>query len=372
MPRGRAVLIGVLVALVSIVLTALAFLFVLPAGILPRLGGQPQPGRGPGEAREVQFDPNDRLQVIVALQDLPRGFRIPDNAYNNAVGVREWPAAAVPVDAILVEAGQDPEQVVRDQIVGNFMWTDVAREQPMLRRYLVDDLSQLARQGSVVGAQLPSETRAVAIPVDKLSSVSYLVQPGDRVDVVLSFLVVDVDEEFQSALPNWVFQTQYGTFTEEGARITALVTPTEGAALGRIDTIPPGELANIVPSEPQRPRLVTQKVISCALVMQVGVPTPEAEIIDGERTGEPAQATPQPLPDVVTLAVSPQEVNVVRWAVVAQVDIALSICSVEEGQTAPTSAVTLQYMFETYNVPPPPRLPYSLEPALRGLPEQAP
>jgi hypothetical protein len=110
--------------------------------------------------------------------------------------------------------------------------------------------------------------------------------------------------------------------------------------------------------------LVTQKVINCALVMQVGVPTPDAEVIGGEERTETGAAR-QALPDVVTLAVSPQEVNVVRWAIVAQVDIALSICSAQEGQAAPTSAVTLQYMFETYNVPLPPRLPYSLEPSLR-------
>lgn len=382
MPRGRVVLLGVVIALVSVVITAALFLFVIdPTFLVPRTSEEPQEDRnGTGQSREIQFDPEDRVQVVVALQRLPRGFTIPPGSYNNAVGVREWPAAAAPLDAVIIEEGQDPEEVIEEQVEGQIIRVDTEREQPILRANLAADLSQLAAVGSDVAAQLAPGARAVAIPVDKLSSVGYAVQPGDRVDVVLSFTVVDVDEEFQSALPNWIYEVGLGvTSNEEGERITASVLPQDGAIYGRIDTIPPGELANIVPSEPQRPRLVTQRTVVCAPVMMVGEAPPDGDIlgvsedtssdrIEGEPGPEPRGARP----DVVVLGVTAQEVNVLRWAVDAQVDISLAICSVQEGAAGQTSSVTLQYVFETYNVPVPPRLPYSLEPSLREAPLPTP
>src|SRR5690348_257961 len=103
MPRGRIIVFGVVIALVSVGLTLAAVFLLLPV-ILGQTGqGISDDRNGTGQARETAFDPNDRIQILVALQNLPRGFEIPSNAYNNAVGVREFPAASVPRDAIVVE-----------------------------------------------------------------------------------------------------------------------------------------------------------------------------------------------------------------------------------------------------------------------------
>jgi Flp pilus assembly protein CpaB len=383
MPRGRVVLLGIVIAIISIGLTAVAFIFVVP-GLFPGAGSRSGEGSqddraGGGESRDVAFDPDDRLQVVVALQSLPRGFTIPSDAYNNAVGVREWPAASVPLDAIVIEEGQDPQQVIRDQVEGKIARTDITREEPLLRANLVDNLSDLSQVGSDVAAQLAPNMRAFAIPVDKLTSVGYAVQAGDRVDVILSFEVVDVDEEFQTTLPNWVYELT-GGFDDGSGRTMAGVNPQEGAAFGRIDTLPGGYLANVVPSELQRPRLVTQRALACAPVMLAGEAPADGRIVGvedtsatptaedgGNRDGD-GSVVPGPRPDVVILAITPQEVNVLQWAIGARVGISLSICSLQEGTASATAAVTLQYIFETYNVPVPPRLPYSLEPSLRDAP----
>jgi Flp pilus assembly protein CpaB len=377
MPRGRVVLLGIVIAIVSIAVTVLAFLFVVPVvfpGVARTGDNTPDDRNGSGESRDVVFNADDRLQVVVALQSLPRGFTVPSDAYNNAVGVREWPAASVPLDAIVIEAGQDAEQIIQEQIVGKIARTDIEREEPILRANLVDSLTDLSQVGSDVGAQLAPNMRAFAIPVDKLSSVGYSVQTGDRVDVVLSFEVVDVDEEFQTTLPNWVFELT-GGFTEGDERIMAGVTPQDGAVYGRIDTLPGGYLANVVPSELQRPRLVTQRMLVCAPVMLAGEAPPDGRIVGVEATptsdgsrGPDGSTGSAPRPDVVVLAVTPQEVNVLQWAIGARVGITMSICSLQEGTAGATAAVTLQYIFETYNVPVPPRLPYSLEPSLRDAP----
>jgi len=379
MPRGRTFVFGVVVALVSIVLTALAFVFVFPSAtsLLPTRSASSSDDRNGGQAREVVFNADDRLQVVVALQRLPRGFTVPSDAYNNAVGVREWPAASVPNDAVIVEAGQDPVQVIQEQVIGRVTRTDIEREQPILRAALADNLTDLARVGSDIGAQLPAGMEAIALPIDQLSSVAFGVQPGDRVDLIFTFQVLDVDEEFQSALPNWIYQIQYGSFSEDGARIAAQVVPQADAAYGRIDTIPPGELANVVPSEPQRPRVVSQRAILDAMVLYVGeVPANGQILSESSRSGDASgtdvtsegSQRSAASPDVVVLGVTPQDTVVISWAVNAGVDVNLVIRSVQDVPNAATSSVTLQYIFETYNVPVPPKLPYSLEPTLREAP----
>ena len=358
MPKGRVIVLTVGIAVLSIAVTALILLFVAPS-LAPAREAAPPETAGGVQAVERAFDPNDTLRILVAVQRLPRGLRIPVDA----VDVREWPVAAVPQDAIIIEEGVDVGQIAREEVEGRIARTDIEREQPILRTLLVDDLAELAVVGSDTAAVLPQGMVAIAVPLDRLSGVAYAIQPGDHVDLIFSMVVVDVDEEFQSALPNSVLPIEYGTFTEEGARTTATVEGEPGALLGRLDTIPPGELANVVPSEPQRPRLVSQRAVEDALVLYVGE-YPE----DGRFLGVGIDERSASPPQVVTLGMLPQDAVVVTWAINSGVEINLALRSVRDVPDVPTTSVTLQYVVETYNIIVPPRLPYSLEPSLRTAP----
>lgn len=362
MARGRLVVFGVVIALVSIALTALAFLLVLPR-VLPNMASwspEPEEDRSGGEARDVTFNADERTQILVALQDMDRGFRIPSDGFDNAVGVREWPSASVPRGAVIIEGNQDPEEFVQEQIEGRLLRTDYVREQPLLWADVVEDVAELAQTGSVTGAQLPAGMHELAIPIDKISGLGYNLVAGDRVDLIASIWVLDYDADFQSPMPNSIYGVVLGTQTEEG-RTTAQVMPEGGAVYGRIEEIPPGELANIVPSGPQRARLVTHQAVPCALVMQVGVGQPAR--VSGDPSERPADSTaPQTVPELVTLALTPQQVNDVVWAMDQGIQLTLAKCSTQEA-AAETSNVTLQYWFETHGIQVPPRLPYGVEPA---------
>jgi hypothetical protein len=207
-----------------------------------------------------------------------------------------------------------------------------------------------------------------------------------------------------------VFPTFFGAFTEEGARTTADIAGLAcvgtdpnaeigACALGRIETIPPGELANVVPAEPQRPRLVSQRSIESALVLHVGefpldgrfialtdtptpaptptpVPAEEGEEAPAEAEAEqPPPPTPTPtVPNIITLGITPQDAVVLTWALNSGVNINMALRSARDVPQVPTTSVTLQYMIETYNITVPPKLPYSLEPSIRtsGLGGQLP
>jgi Flp pilus assembly protein CpaB len=123
--------------------------------------------------------------VIVAVQELPRGIRIPEGG----VDIRNLPQENVPSLAL----GADQLK----EVVGKIARTDIAREQPILATMLVDDLTQVAKQGSDAAAVIPSGLQAITIPIDRNSAVSYALRAGDYVDVIVSFLFVDVDEDFQ-------------------------------------------------------------------------------------------------------------------------------------------------------------------------------
>jgi len=402
MRRGR------LLILILLVLAVLAVAVLLVPGLLPAgpAATEAEATEEPAETATPLPTAVPTVKVLVAVQQLPRGLKIPPGA----VDVREWPAAAVPANAFVVPEGVDPQVIIQQEVTGKIARSDIAIEQPVLGTLLVPDLTQIAAEGSDAAAILPQGLVAVSLPMNRLSGVAYAIQDGDRVDVILSFILVDVDEEFQSILPNQVFPTFFGAFTEEGARTTTDITglacvgtdPNEEigpCSLGRIETIPPGELADVVPSEPQRPRLVSQRSIESALVLHVGefpldgrfialtatpttVPTPtpapqeegeEAPPEEGEAAPPPPTPTPA-VPNIITLGITPQDAVVLTWALNSGVDINLALRSARDVPQVPTTSVTLQYMIETYNITVPPKLPYSLEPSIRtvGLGGQLP
>ncbi|MDZ4764423.1 MAG: hypothetical protein SGI73_07705 [Chloroflexota bacterium] len=297
------------------------------------------------------------VQLVVSLQELPRGFRIPPNA----VALQPWPEAAAPFNAA----------VNLDDVVGKLARTDIFREQPILTNMIVDDFQSLARVGSDAAAVLPDGLVGVSIPVDRLTSVAYAVQDGDRVDLIISLLFVDVDEEFQTIIPNIL-----RSFVRE---------PTTGQLIinqpipGRIDTFA-GLSVFVEPSERPRPRLVTQRTVQDALVVHVGnfpidgrfigippTPTPPpVEETEGEGTPPPPTPTP-PRPDVITLGVTPQDAVMLTWLIEAKVPVTLALRSVNDTSRSSTAPVTLDYIMRSYGIEVPAKREYSIEPAIRSI-----
>ncbi len=67
---------------------------------------------------------------------------------------------------------------------------------------LVEDIEQLSTAGSLAALLIPKGMVAVSIPVNRLSSVSYGLERGDQVNVIVTMPFVDLDADYQSLLPN--------------------------------------------------------------------------------------------------------------------------------------------------------------------------
>ncbi|MFN8527259.1 MAG: SAF domain-containing protein [Anaerolineae bacterium] len=298
------------------------------------------------------------IDLVMAVQDLPRGFRITPNA----VVLRPWPEQAAPFNAI----------TNLEDVVNKIARTDIFREQPILTNMVVNDIIDIARVGSDVAAILPNGMVAVALPMDRLTSVANGVQDGDHVNLIMSLLFVDVDEAFQTLSPNSI--TLF-SIAEDGS-ITL-----QDAIEGRPDSTTLGPVI-VGPSERQRPRLISQMTIQDAIVLHVGnfpsdgryigVPTPTPVPPPDESSGNQSEATPvpptpTPARDIVTLGVLPQDAVVLTWMIEAHVPVTLAIRSVNDTSRASTTGVTLDYIMATYGIELPGKRPYSIEPAIRSI-----
>jgi len=334
MRRGR-----LLIVLAIILLAGVAAVF-----IFTRLIGTDSGAADQGEA------PIYTANIVFSAQDIARG-------------------AIIPADGVIISPFPSD-------------YVDIPRGSPITSNMFTTEPGDLSSIGSDAAMSIQPGYTAIAIPTTRLSSVAYALRPGDAVDVLATMLIVDLDAEFQSILPNLAGSLVSGdsllssgpstTFTYsqfEGVTIAGGPDPVQ---LGRVETDDLGELIYAQASESQRPRLVTQRVVEQATVLRLGSFQLESEIrpaVLPEDEDQPAPTTSENLaPDVITLVVSHQDALVLNWAVKANVDLTLTLRSPDDFTEYETSSVTLQYLIDNYNVAIPAKLPYGLEPRQDTIP----
>ena len=326
------------------------------------------------DADEPTFTPlptQELTTIIIAIQPISRGQEIVEGT----IGFRAWPVDALPFNAF------EAETTELEDLFGQIARTDIQAEQPLLTSYLTPSRQDLAAIGSDLAAIIPEGDVAIAVPVDLLTSVAFGIQPGDRVDVSVSLLYVDIDAEFQSILPN---TASIVFFNEDGI-------PQTGPAIeGRFEQEAiPGRAEPLVviesPVEPPRPRLVVQRTVQDAQILYVGelppdgrifgtTPTPAPVLEDEE--GADAEPTPVGTPpisqrtinrSIVVVAVTPQEALVMTWLIEAGVPLNFLLRSAADNSRVLTDAVTLGYIMDSYEIALPPPRDFSIEPAIREI-----
>ena len=373
MRRGR---IFILLALIIVIGAALIY-FLYSRGIL---FAQPE---GTGETTNASFTPTPvaTSKVVVVTQRVQRGDIITADKLD------------------LVEYQAD--------LVLPIMYKEVNQVAGKMARYTMDPYTVVTsalvtespdtEQGSDDALFISPGMVAVSIPITRLSSVSYAPQRGDHVNVIVTMLFVDLDQFWQSKLPNWtgnVIAPGNTGISEGGGMITnetlstLLAQPFRGASeQGRAENDPTvNQTFYILPSEPQRPRLVSQTLIQNVIVLQMGsfmtpaekaaaeatkpAPTATPEPGSEQAQQQQAAATPTPIPappDVITLIVSPQDAVTLNYLIYGGAQLTLVLRNPRDAEVPATEAVTLAYLLDQYNIPIPVKLPYGLEPAVTDL-----
>jgi Flp pilus assembly protein CpaB len=307
-----------------------------------------------GEVEGTEEPPpiGEMREIVVAAQNIPRGFPITEE--DLAVRLTLWPEDAIPTGALYE----------LESVYGRIARVDIVLNMPVTEGMLTEDAGELGATGSDAALLIPSGRVGYAIAVAGNAGVAWALQPGDHVDVLISLLVTELDEEFQTELPN----------------DANCISPTEEegcspGAYGRIEVLPNGWVVNLVPSGEQSPRLVTQMTVQNALVLRVGsweeekVEEPSVEEApEGEEV--PATPPPPPLTRWVTLAVTPQEATVLKYAEETRASIDFVLRSADDHAASVqfnTTAVTLEYIFTQYGIETPPKLPYGVVPPVQNL-----
>jgi pilus assembly protein CpaB len=238
--------------------------------------------------------------------------------------------------------------------------------------------------GSSWAPFIPQGLTAVSIPISRLSSVAYGIRDGDYVNIIVTMLLVDVDPTNQSTLPNFTASVMSPGVTGNGVQLTAVITSGgEGSRVGKAvldETL--NQPVYLVPSEGQRPRLVTQMILQNIQVLHVGTfPLPGETVSDQfssspsgtVATPTPAAAGQQPVvviarPDIVTLMVSPDDANTLVFLIYSGAKITLTLRNPNNtGPAVKTDAAMLEYLLTQYNIPVPAKLPYAVQPRIDTL-----
>lgn len=179
---------------------------------------------------------------------------------------------------------------------------------------------------------------AVAFPINELSSVSYGIQPGDHVDILMTFPFIDIDPETQIREP-----------------LCPPVCPVPGGAEAEsLEASGSGQL----------PRLAAQLTVQNAEVLGVGrwnyketaVQEQQAQARDPD-----APPPPEPPPEYITLMLEPQDALVLKLAREYNASIDLGVRAEDDGQPFATQQVTLDYILTRFGISLPPKQPYTIE-----------
>lgn len=353
MQRGRLLIIlGIILGLATV--AAVAFLLLQGGGG----GGVPFAAEEPTPTPGVLPEPTgpELTEVIVALQPIGRG----SSFVQGSIGRREWPANNVPPEIIADEA----------ETIGRVAKMEIVQGQVIVRSMLADVAGE--REASFL---VPPGRVGVAYPINRQTSVAYAIQPGDYVDILVTAFFVDVDEEFQTTLPNKLSFIVPELDPETGED-TGRFTLSEPIDEGRVELFSGDIPAIAFPREDQIPRRVAQLTVQAAKVIRVGPwiePPPPPPPAEGEQP--PAdQPTPTPtpnVPDIITVAVTPQDALVLLWLRQSGIynELALRAAG-EENADHLTEAVTLQYMLTRFNIAVPPKIEFIMATSISDIQEQ--
>ena len=380
MRKGRVFFIIALILILGLAAVAIVYFRFL----------QPAPSEPVAEAVTTQAV--DMVEVVVVTQHTPRGYLLNETV----LGVIE-----IPRDLLIEGYFTDLAQVV-----GRQARVDLDANMLLTSSMVVDSPDQLSTTGSLAALSIPRGMVAISIPINRLSSVSYAPQSGDHVNVISTLLLVDLDTDYQSELPNRSGAVLgagpgvvIGAETADEVSVSANTDMSKVTAqsvgggptsvIGRTEIDPLLEQTwYAIPSESQRPRLVSQTLLQDAIVLGVGdfplsdqveetpAPTQVSPPVEGEPESSeytsdapPTEmAKPEPkLPDLITLIVNPQDAVTLNYLIYAGSQLTLVLRPSGDDTRVQTEATTLDFLLKQYNIPVPVKLPYGMEPRVDDL-----
>ena len=309
----------------------------------------------PGVTPTATVDPTIRMvEVVVSLQTVPRGWQMTEAELTTD----KRPEPDVTSNMILNI----------EDAVGLYARYEIYQGETLTTDSLVRDPTLQAVENFGPSSLVPPGWVAMAVPMDRLNSVAYGYLPGDTVDIMLSFTLNSLDQEFQTLLSNsatfFLQQTN-----EEGTETAAGVFVID--PYGRFETLPTGDLAHIGPSDNVERPVPVSVILQNARIVQVGEYYPPVPAIPPTPTPDPNEPTPTPgggpaptptppPPAVVLVALPPQQQLFLKYAVETTADIDFALRSTNDGQLYSVQQVDAVYLLEQFGIVLPPNSEFAI------------
>jgi Flp pilus assembly protein CpaB len=296
MRRGRIlILLGLILAL-----GAAAVVFFL-------LQGASEPDAG---------QPVEREMVVVAVQPIAE-----DEPVEGRLDLKEMPKEVIPEGALRTLEGTSGMLAAGPLPQGTIVQFEMLiSPEEMMRE---GTLSQLVEPGFL----------GVAFPIDELASVSYGVQAGDYVDILVTFPFIEIDEDTQMKEPLCPPLCPGG----EGGEATAQLSI-------------------------QEQRLVTQLTLQDVLVLGVGRWVYRLESPEEGRAESDNEGTTVEPPQFITLMLEPQDALVIKLAREMNAEIDLGVRGRDDHtEFTNIQQVTLDYILARFNITIPPKHDFTIE-----------
>lgn len=314
------------------------------------------------------------VTIYVAKTDLPAGTQI----RTDLLETEERPNTNV---ALVGGYAFFEEEI--EELVGQYAKVDIVKGQAILGGMITPNPTDLSSFGSDLALYIEEGEVAVAFPIDKMNAAAYAIRPGDYVDVFMSLNLVDLDEEFNTILPNT------SALVDQDALLEGSSFLLDEALQGRLEWIPElGQTAEIRPrtsagpngEEPgvQIPRRATQLTIQQARVLWMGTWRPQTQngldeplvAVDGNTaapTPTPAPERFEDQPDLAILSMPSQDALLLKWASEAGLEIDLVLRAQGDSTVFVTTSVSLPQIVEQGGLTIPEIGLFGLEPAINDV-----
>jgi Flp pilus assembly protein CpaB len=308
------------------------------------------------------------VEVVVSLQTVERGWQMT--------------AAELVTDTRYIDEVGDNVFTNIEDAIGLYARAKIFQGETLTKDALVADPSLIGQTEYGPSSLIPPGYIALAVPMDRLSGVAYALNEGDYIDIMMTFSFYQIDEQFQTYLQNAAVFYLEDTVTTQGEVPADGGTPTPQQTnifvlwpYGRFEQLATGDTVHVYGSEYQRPVPVSM-ILQNARVIQVGsyappepiepaTPTPEP-VAEGEATptpqpGGPIAPTATPYPNVLLVALTPQQQLFLKYAVESNANIDFALRGANDNQLYTVQNVDINLLLERFNIEIPPGFNYSVD-----------
>jgi Flp pilus assembly protein CpaB len=292
------------------------------------------------------------MNIVFVAQDIPAGTLITADS----VTTGPWPST-YPLPGLVTD---------KAQVVGKRARIDLRRGEPVFSSQLAESGSTVSDTASPLALKIKPGKVAIAVPMSRLSGVAYGIGNGDHIMVISSFMLINLDANFQTDIPNHMLLA--GIDSDNKINFVDVI----GGRIFKESPLSDVLLATYyVPIEAQRPRLTSAILVQDARILSVGnantSTTPIAPVATTPAAGGNTATTPtQTLttPDILVIEVSPEEALAINFLIRLRADLTYALRSAGDTTVFSIPSMDLKRLMDDFKIDLPPSLAFGTAPRI--------